>query len=413
VRGDTRRYRTIHPYEQLRLAGVDCALSHLTDPKLPGLIEQAGLVIFHRTPLDDFVGGLLARLRQRGALAVLDVDDLVFDPAAFEWIDSPDFKDPLRSAIYREEMQRQLQMLEASQAVLASTEFLAERARSYGKPAWVHRNAFSLEMLTIAKKVNSQRQIHAEKIVIGYASGTPTHDRDFALVRPALQQVLQRYPHTELWLVGPVAAGSDWDALQPRIKRFKLVPWRELPALQAQFDINLAPLVLENPFGCSKSEIKYVEAGLVQVPTVASPSESFRFSIRHAENGLLASSHQEWIDGISVLVEHPELRRTLAERAQIDIIERYHPRLRAAELLVTLNQVSQRLLSRRLWAAAPQRFARPPAAQESPLTGPKLEQHPSYFDMGLYTLRRRGWRLLLKQVRVFFRRMVAPIFPYR
>jgi hypothetical protein len=31
ARGDTRRYRTFHLYEQTRLAGLECQLSHVTD----------------------------------------------------------------------------------------------------------------------------------------------------------------------------------------------------------------------------------------------------------------------------------------------------------------------------------------------------------------------------------------------
>ena len=68
------------------------------------------------------------------------------------------------------------------------------------------------------------------------------------------------------------------------------MPWRNLPSIQVRFDINLAPLEINNPFGQSKSEIKYVEAALLRVPTIASPSDSYSAAIRHAENGYLANN---------------------------------------------------------------------------------------------------------------------------
>ncbi len=95
VKGDTRRYRTFHPYEQLRLAGVNCQLSHITDPRLPEKASRARLVILHRLAMDRYVDRLLAGWQQQGAPVILDVDDLVFAPHAFQWINSPDFADPL------------------------------------------------------------------------------------------------------------------------------------------------------------------------------------------------------------------------------------------------------------------------------------------------------------------------------
>ena len=52
VQGDTRRYRSHHLYEQLRLAGADCALSHITDPRLPELTAQADGLVLHRVVWD-------------------------------------------------------------------------------------------------------------------------------------------------------------------------------------------------------------------------------------------------------------------------------------------------------------------------------------------------------------------------
>src|SRR5512138_1844705 len=89
VRGDTRRYRTLHLYEQLRLAGVDCALSHLTDPRLPDLLKTASAVVMHRVAYDGYVDRLFRILRQRNALILLDADDYLYDPAMMRWIDSP------------------------------------------------------------------------------------------------------------------------------------------------------------------------------------------------------------------------------------------------------------------------------------------------------------------------------------
>lgn len=418
VRGDTRRYRSIHPYEQLRLAGVDCLLSHVTHPQLSSHIQRSAVVIFHRTTANPFILRLISEVQSRGGLAIQDVDDLVFDPGAFRWIDSPDFADPVRAALYQEDMRRNRAALQACQAVTASTEYLADLARAQDKPAWVHRNAFSLEMLALASTALQNKPPGGEKVIIGYASGTPTHDRDFEHIRPALQTILRRFPQTELWLVGPLDPGPGWEGLPGRLRRFDFVPWRRLPELLVQFDINLAPLVLDNPFSQSKSEIKFMEAALLKVPTIASPTGAFRHAIRPDENGCLATTPQEWEESLAKLVAQPAFRRDLAECACREVHQRYHPYTRAAQLIDTLDQIHAHVRGSSLWEPGRLRQMQATLQPADPLparfwTHPELERQPTLARMALYNLRYRGLSTLLKQVWITFRRSLAPLFPYR
>lgn len=416
ARGDTRRYRTFHLWQQLRLAGLGGVLSHITDPELPARFRRAELVILHRVSYDPYIAGLLEALHRRGGIAVMDTDDLVFDLSAFQWIDSPDFQDPIRSQLFVEDMQRIRQTLLVCDAVTASTAYLRDQARTLDKPAWIHRNAFSLEMLAAAGPVADPRP-DPERVVIGYASGTPTHDKDFALVKPALIDTLRRYPQAELRLIGPLNPGEDWQEFGGRVRRHGLVPWRELPALLAEFDINLAPLVSDNPFGQSKSEIKYMEAALLRRPTIASPTQAFQYAIRDGENGLLAEGREAWTAAFQSLIEQPELRLSIGQRAFDDVLERYHPYTRSAELARTLNAIRENLQGR-----SPLQVPAEAPLHETERTGilhtnlwidPALDDHPTHLQMAFYSLRHRGLATVSKQVWIFFRRMIAPVVPYR
>jgi len=407
VRGDTRRYRTLHLYQQLRLAGVEGALSHTTDPHLRSLAEEAAVMVLHRVTYDPYVAGLIQFVRSRGGLVLADIDDLIFDPAAFQWIDSPDFQDPLRAALYQEDMRRHRQTIEACDAVLASTPYLAQAAASLGKPCRVHRNAANLELAAVSAQACRSRRPADGKVVIGYASGTPTHNRDFDLAAPILQAMLRAHPELELRIIGYLDLNKAWNSFGDQLRRYPPVPWQALPFWLAQLNINLAPLALDNPFSQSKSEIKYVEAALVGVPTLASRSEAFSAAIRPGENGLLADGPGEWQSQLERLMA-PDLRQSLGQAACLDAQTNYSPQARAVQAVDLLNEISESMRRPFHWQAHFDSQADP----RQLWWNPELERHPTLVEMGLYTLRHRGAGTLAKQAWIYFRRGLARFVPY-
>ena len=104
--------------------------------------------------------------------------------------------------------------------------------------------------------------------------------------------------------------------LLDRLQFFPYVPWRELPGLLMQADINLAPLERQNVFTDCKSEVKYLEAGLLGIPTVASPIGGFAKAITNGQTGFLCDSRSEWEAVLSALIEQPALRESAGEMAR-------------------------------------------------------------------------------------------------
>jgi O-antigen biosynthesis protein len=420
VKGDTRRYRALHLIEQLRLCGVDARFIHLTDPTFEKVLHSQlwDMVVFQRVAYVAFLGRAVKELEKNNILMLSDFDDLIFDPSVFEFINSPDFADNIRSSLYKDTMQRIRAMLECTNAVLASTDYLAGQIRRQQKPVWVHRNAFSLKMLKISQEVCAARQPHdPRRVVIGYGSGTPTHNRDFELIQPALKKVMQKYPQVELHLIGPLDPGENWGSVSERIQRFKLVPWSKLPWLLADFDLNLAPLAMDNPFAQSKSEIKYMEAAMVGVPTLASPTDAYAYAIRSGENGFLANSQDEWVETLSALVEDASLRLRVGATAQQSVLAQYHPAARAHELIDRLEEIQQGCKGESFWKkTAPEAeqitLRTEQAVQEGGWVPEQFEIGPSYLQMGLYTLRTTGLLATIQFMWIFFRRLISPILPF-
>ena len=155
-------------------------------------------------------------------------------------------------------------------------------------------------------------------VTLGYVSGTPTHDADLASIAESLAAILRDFPQTRLLFVGPVvpppivaqAAGEE------RIRRVPLVPWNKVLALKMQIDVNLAPLDLTRPFNHAKSEIKFLEAGTVRVPTIAAASAGFREALSvDPAAGLLAASTDDWFRLLKRMVTDASARSEAGERA--------------------------------------------------------------------------------------------------
>ena len=175
-------------------------------------------------------------------------------------------------------------------------------------------------------------------IRIGYASGSRTHQRDLGLAIEAIARILREHPECRLvlfWVPDASLAFTDVEeypsliGLEPQVEWRPLQPLMNLPAEMARFDINLAPLEVGNPFCEAKSELKFFDAALVNVPTIASPTGPFRRAIDHGRTGFLATSGDDWYLYIKRLVQDPALREQLGRNAYIAALAAFGPRQRA------------------------------------------------------------------------------------
>jgi glycosyltransferase involved in cell wall biosynthesis len=332
----TTLYRCINLAEQLSRHGIASVVREWYSDDATSLTELRNhdLIVLHRVAASPRLGLEIARARARGALVLFDTDDVVFEPALTQWHRGVNRLSADDQQLYHEGVRRYLAMLEASDYALVSTEPLAELAERRGKRAFVHRNALGTEMWSIADRLFAGRaqQQSGDQVLIGYGSGTATHDVDFEQVTSALFTILLRHSNVHVCLVGPLATSSVLDAHGDRIIRRKTTSWQEWLSIASTFDINLAPLEPNNPFCRAKSEIKVVEAAALGVPTVASRIEPYEHVIVDGTNGLLAGDEQEWTTALTSLVANAARRRELGNAARLTAASRYSVEARTADL---------------------------------------------------------------------------------
>ncbi|MEM9245455.1 MAG: glycosyltransferase, partial [Cyanobacteria bacterium P01_F01_bin.153] len=153
---------------------------------------------------------------------------------------------------------------------------------------------------------------------------TRTHQNDFEQCVGAIATVLDKFPQVRLRVVGHLEVPETLaEKFGDAIETLPIVPWKKLPALYRDTDINLAPLNPDVPFTAGKSELKFVEAGLMGVPTVASKWGPYEQTITSGHNGWLCETEADWVEGLSQLIENPDLRQQLGGTAQTDVRDRY------------------------------------------------------------------------------------------
>lgn len=345
IGGDTRRYRCAHQQEQLGLSGVVTALREDDDPQVLADVFVFDLLILHRVPYSPFIGLVIELAHAQGKPVVFETDDLIFAPDLEAHISFMDTLSPGELHRFRSDLMQLEETFRRCDCALTTTEFLAQAAQQRGKPAYVSRNAPNAEMFDLSAQAWAERQRRldqddpARPIVIAYFSGTGSHNRDFQMIAEPLTGIMSAYPQVWLHIGGHLDLGPAFEPFWDRIRRTPYVTWRELPHLIAQADINLAPLEQGNPFCQAKSEIKFVEAALVGIPTIASHVEAYEHAITDGQDGMLAGTPEEWRTALQTLLDHPDRRLAMGEAARSTVCTRYAPERRAEELWSILDEV--------------------------------------------------------------------------
>ena len=343
----------------IRLAEVTSSL---------GSIADADVLVLWRTAWDERVDAAISAARRGGAKIVFDVDDLMFEPqlartSIIDGIRTQGLTEDQVSGHYA----RVRETMMAADICTATTQELASYMRAALKPVFVLPNGFDLATLQASRRLVRQRRAATPDGLfrIGYAGGSRTHQRDFNVAVPALSRVLRERPETRLVLFRnclDIEEYPDLAGLQQQVEWRDLVPLARLPEEIARFDVNLAPLEVGNPFCEAKSELKFFEAALVDVVTVASPTGPFQRAIRHGKTGFLADSAAAWYAAILQLAAEPTLRRRMVRSARLDAMRLFGPLCRSQALAGFLAQLRGGQEGARAFALAARLSSLTPAA---------------------------------------------------
>lgn len=309
------RYRVSHQREQLEANNITTAEVFYQELSMD-LVKNFRMFIFFRCPYTDLIGEFIEKAKKYNKTVLFDIDDLMIDTKYTNTIPYVQTMTVSDKKLYDDGVNAIRKLLSMCDGAVTTTEVLAGELKKYVNDVVINRNVASEHMVKLSEE--AWRRYFDKKegcVKIGYFSGSITHNPDFAIVLPALVQLMKKYPQVELLLVGELDIPEELKVYKERIVVSKMINWKELPDTISKIDINIAPLE-DTIFNCAKSEIKWIEASLVKVPTVASCVGAFERMIENGKTGILCENTlEDWYEKLEFLVQNQNLRLELAENA--------------------------------------------------------------------------------------------------
>jgi glycosyltransferase involved in cell wall biosynthesis len=323
--GDSAHYRAYGQAEEFNLHEIRTSVIIQDNPFLSKYADKFKVFIFHRTIETPAISKLISKIKRLKKEIIFETDDLVFDT---KYIHQTDLYKNRMSYFEKKQYEKGVgeEILKDSyvKACSTTTTYLAKILESYGKKVFISKNKFINHELEIAEKI--LKNVPKEKdgfIKLGYYSGTASHDRDFETIIDVLLEIFKKFSNVKLIIAGPLNLNEKLNDYKDRIIRFPLVPRDEYYENLYKADINLAPLVLGDPFCESKSEIKFSGAGIFEIPTVAVKNQTFSEAISDGIDGFIAETKEEWIEKLEKLIVDENLRKKMGRKAREKVLMNY------------------------------------------------------------------------------------------
>ena len=225
--------------------------------------------------------------------------------------------------------------LETSDAIIVSTKQLKKLYLPFNENIYIVKNRVDLDIWDKLKN-----NIHKSYLNIGWEGGS-AHNKDLELLIKPITYIHNKYKKVRFTFIG----GEIPNKLTKleRVKHIKKwIPINKYPAYKAKqgFDIELAPL-RDTLFNRGKSNLRWLEASALKVPTIASNVEPYK-CIKSGVTGLIAHTQEEWTTHIEALIAQPGYRKDLGNNAYLEISKDYNLVNGAQEYIEIIKEVNKK-----------------------------------------------------------------------
>ncbi|WP_408736083.1 glycosyltransferase [Acetobacter aceti] len=377
------KYRVWQKKEELELLGWEVEVINWHDPQSAlSSMQTSWEVIFYRVPAVSVISTLIKEAKRFGLAPWWEVDDLIFDLELYGQnsnllsLSKSEQEGLLEGAqLYRD-------CLQLCGRGIASTRVLSEiMLRAGVRDVCIIENALDGETLRIAEQLLVQEKTSRknDEVVIVYGSGTRTHDKDFVECAAGLAAAMDAEPRLLLRIIGELTLPEDFLRFGSRVEYLEGRDYAGYMAVLAGADIAIAPLE-PSIFNDAKSNIKFLEAAILQLPSVCSPCDTFRVVVEDGKNGFLAKDEADWCDALLTLARDEDLRERIGLQARQDVLERYLPEAIAQQQVAIQFPSPERRETDRLRVMSVNIFFKPRSFGGATLVAEEMATHLSNAD---------------------------------
>lgn len=260
--------------------------------------ENYEIIILQEPHTDGWLS-LIKALRAAGKIVVYECDDYLH--GIFEKKDH-DF----RKGFTRKHLDGYERCMRACDAMIVSTDFIAEKYARFNKRIFVCKNGLDTGRYNLTRP--SRKTVN-----IGWAGATGHRDA----VMPWLQtvaNVMGDNPNTCFISIGQGFATGFVPAFGD--ERAMAIPWaaiEQYPGAMTMFDIAIAPAG-KGGWYQGKSDLRFLEAGALGIPVIGNPL--VYNEIKHGETGFHAESALSFGKYLNILVRDHEKREQMGAAAR-------------------------------------------------------------------------------------------------
>lgn len=249
-----------------------------------------------------FFGSFIERwIAARGAQIIYDFDDAI-------WLKD---ENPNQGILNKLKTPGKVPtIISLSHRVIVGSPNLAKYARQFN-------DSIMLIPSTIDPEKYSVTRPKKDRICIGWTGSFSTL-KHFESVIPALEKIKGKYGDQVYFKVIGVP-DYQYDGLD-----IKGVSWNSHTEAEdlAELDIGIMPLP-DNPWTQGKCAMKALQYMALGIPAVLSPVGVNVELIQDGQNGLLATTAEQWVDKLSLLIESRELATTIGDRGRETVLAGY------------------------------------------------------------------------------------------
>ena len=275
-------------------------------------IKPGDLAVISRT-ISSKLKPWISKGKKHGVRIVYFMDDDLFDLRTLSTL-------PLAYAfrIWANSLRHQYWLQTEQVALWVSTPYLARKYQSLSAKLLRPINPSNTRAPTTPTTPLSQT---TKSVRICY-HGTWSHKNEIKWLVPIIREVQRRCPNTIFEIIGGDRVARLFKGI-PRVEVLDTMPWPQYleHTSNVRQDIGLAPL-MDTLFNRGRGPIKFFDYARAGAVGIYSKGPAFGDFVADGVDGfLLDNDPQQWIEKIVELVNNPQLRQAMADKAWEKVLD--------------------------------------------------------------------------------------------